>query len=72
MQVTTYEATVENGVIKLLDNVSLPEKAKVFVVVPELYTPPAKIHSPRLLHREQAKDFVKQVSEEEDDASLRS
>ncbi len=30
----TYEATVEKGQIKILDAVSLPENAKIFVVVP--------------------------------------
>ena len=34
MKTTTYEATVENGQIKLPDTVHLPEHAKVLVVVP--------------------------------------
>ena len=34
MKATTYEATVENGQIKLLDTVHLPEHTRVFVVVP--------------------------------------
>lgn len=34
MKTTTYEATVENGQIKLPDAVHLPEHTKVFVVVP--------------------------------------
>jgi hypothetical protein len=34
MKTVTYEATVENGQIKLPDTVHLPEHAKVFVVVP--------------------------------------
>ena len=35
MKVATYEATVENGQIRLSEPVRLPEHAKVFVVVPE-------------------------------------
>jgi hypothetical protein len=35
MPVTTYQGTVERGRIKLAPNVRLPEKAKVFVVVPD-------------------------------------
>jgi len=34
MKTTTYEATIENGQIKLPDTVRLPEHAKVLVVVP--------------------------------------
>ncbi len=35
MAVTTFSGTVEDGQIKLAANVRLPEKAKVFVVVPD-------------------------------------
>ena len=34
MKTTTYEATVENGQIKLPETVHLPDHTKVFVVVP--------------------------------------
>jgi hypothetical protein len=34
MRTVTYEATVENGQIKLPGTVHLPEHTKVFVVVP--------------------------------------
>ena len=34
MKIATYEATVENGQIKLSEPVRLPERAKVYVVVP--------------------------------------
>jgi hypothetical protein len=33
---TTYEATVQNGQIKLPDTVRLPDNTKVLVVVPDL------------------------------------
>jgi antitoxin component of MazEF toxin-antitoxin module len=35
MNISTYKGTVENGVIKLEINIKLPEKAEVYVVVPE-------------------------------------
>lgn len=35
MSVTTYSGTVEDGQVRLAANVRLPEKAKVFVVVPD-------------------------------------
>ncbi len=36
MTVTTYQGTVEQGRIKLAGNVRLPEKAKVYVIVPDV------------------------------------
>jgi len=35
MPLTTFPGIVENGQVKLAPNVHLPEKAKVFVVVPD-------------------------------------
>ncbi|OLE55935.1 MAG: hypothetical protein AUG51_00685 [Acidobacteria bacterium 13_1_20CM_3_53_8] len=35
MPVTTFQGTVEKGQIKLAADVSLPENAKVYVVVPD-------------------------------------
>jgi len=35
MPVTTFSGTVEDGQVKLAANVHLPEKTKVFVVVPD-------------------------------------
>ena len=35
MRVTTFSGTVEGGRVKLAANVRLPEKARVYVVVPE-------------------------------------
>jgi hypothetical protein len=35
MAVTTFSGTVEDGQVKLAADVRLPEKAKVFVVVPD-------------------------------------
>ncbi len=36
MSVTTFQGTVENGQVRLPADVELPEKAKVYVVVPDL------------------------------------
>ncbi|MEX2317403.1 MAG: hypothetical protein WD669_09645 [Pirellulales bacterium] len=64
MTISTLEGVVENGQIRLLEGITLPEKAKVFVIVPELEPrPKARIYSPRLAHTEQAGDFVKQIIE---------
>lgn len=35
MQVTTFQATIENGQVQFTTDVRLPEKTKVYVVVPE-------------------------------------
>ena len=71
MKVTTYEATVENGQIKLLEAASLPEHATAYVVVPD-FEKGSVIHfrSPRLARPECAADFIKEVIEEPQDAGL--
>ena len=64
MSVATFPAVVENGQIRLPENVRLPEKATVYVVVPGIASlPPASVMSPRLVHPEQAADFVKVVED---------
>jgi hypothetical protein len=62
MKVTTLQGFVENGQIRLADNVRLPEKTLVYVVVPGVEIP-AVVHvaSPRLSHPEQTDDFKKEV-----------
>jgi hypothetical protein len=35
MPVRTFQGTVENGQVRLADDVHLPENAKVYVVVPD-------------------------------------
>ena len=64
MKVATFEAVVENGQIRLPGSVRLPEKAKVYVVIPGVEIPSvAYVGSPRLARPEQAADFVKEVVE---------
>ncbi len=75
MRVATYEAVVENGQIRLPLGLPRPENAKVYVLVPSTAatpvpgiaaTPVPYIASPRLVHPEQAEDFVLSVEEDRD------
>jgi len=71
MKVATFEATVENGIIKLPKDIQLPEKTRVYVVIPGVDVQQTYYAgSPRLVLPEQSADFVKEVSEEQN-ASLR-
>jgi hypothetical protein len=71
MASVTFEGIVENGRIRLPSDVVLPDNTKVFVTVPEQQTHgQVRVASPRLVHREQAADFAKQVIEVKDDAGL--
>lgn len=72
MNVATYEGVVENGMVRLPDSIHLPERAKVYVVVPNggAESSPAMIRSPRLVRPEQAEEFKKEVIREIDDASV--
>ncbi len=71
MGATTIEGVVEHGQIRLPATVRLPERTKVYVVIPDVEVQPvAYIGSPRLVHPEQAADFHKEVLEEPSDADL--
>ena len=71
MAMLTVEGVFENGRIRLCNKVTLPEHTKVYVVIPDIEpTPLAYTYSPRLVHPEQAQDFVKQVIEVPADAEL--
>jgi hypothetical protein len=71
MSISTVEGIVQNGQIRLLGDVVLPENTKVYVVVPFADAVPiAHVYSPRLAHPEQTSDFVKQVVEVTSDAGL--
>jgi hypothetical protein len=60
MRVITYEATIENGQVKLSEEVHLPEHSRVYVVVPGVEAAPQYyIGSPRLARP--ADDFIKEV-----------
>jgi len=69
--VATYEGVVEDGQVKLPADADIPEKTRVYVLVPDADAQRTHyIASPRLVHREQAKDFDLEVIEESDDATL--
>ena len=71
VDVAAFEGVVVNGQIQLRTNVRLPEQATVYVLIPNLKAPKmVRIPGPRLVHREQAADFRKEVIEETGDASL--
>jgi hypothetical protein len=66
MSVATYEAIVEDGKLRLLEPVALPEKTRVYVVVPQTKLPepalPKTIRTPRLKNPTDAADFVMEVN----------
>jgi len=67
MSVVTLEGVVDRGQIRLKDAVSLPDRAKVYVIVPDLQVErTAHLASPRLKHPEQGADFRMEVVEEPD------
>ena len=69
MGIVTYEGIVELGQIRLKDDVRLPDKTRVYVVVPEIEIgEAARIYSPRLAHPDQVEDFKMEVIEESSDA----
>jgi hypothetical protein len=71
MKITTFEGIIENGQVRLPTNVHLPEKAKVYVVVPDVEANQvAYVGSPHLAHPEQAVDFKKEVFEDTSDADI--
>ena len=71
MRVATFEGVVEQGRIRLKDDTILPEKTKVYVVVPSMQSEEiAHISSPRLALREQAADFRMEIIEDSGDAAL--
>jgi hypothetical protein len=65
MSIATFEGVVEQGQIRLKNNVRLPENTRVFVVVPEVQVEKvARIVSPRRAHREDATDFEMEITRE--------
>lgn len=65
MQVRAFEGVIENGQIRLKTDVNLPERTRVYVIIPDFETPKVvHVYSPRLVHPEQAVDFKKEIVEE--------
>ena len=64
MLVTAIEGVVENGRIRLREEVSLAENTRVYVIVADMHTGPSvHIRTPHLAHPQQAGDFRKQIVE---------
>jgi hypothetical protein len=71
MLINAIEGIVENGKIRLREDISLPESTKVYVIVTDQNDGSApKIRTPRLAHPEQFKDFHKQIVEAPANAKL--
>ncbi|HYG81011.1 MAG TPA: hypothetical protein VD861_11520 [Pyrinomonadaceae bacterium] len=71
MGVLTIEGVVDNGQIKLNSDVRLPERMKVYVVVPDMrIEETVHLFSPRLKNPGQAEDFKMEVTAESPDDSL--
>lgn len=71
MSLITFEATVEDGQIRLPSDIHLPDHTRVYVLVPDHQAPPgSRVMSPRLVHPGQAADFQMQVEIEGADAGL--
>jgi len=68
MSVLALEAVVDHGLIHLPPDVKLPDRTRVYVIVPaNLTQKKARLLSPRLTNPEQVRDFVMEVSEERSD-----
>lgn len=71
MKSTMLVGKVENGQIKLVENVRLPNNGLVYVVARDASaTDVPQIASPRLAHPEQAGDFELEVVEGTADAGV--
>ncbi len=62
MALATFEGTIENGQIRLRENVKLPEHARVYVVIAEMVLPPqSRIVTTRFANPEDTGRFAKEV-----------
>ena len=63
MKGTTYEATVQDGRVVLLEDAHIPDNTRVYVVVPAADdSHRVRMTTPRLVHRDEAADFTMQVA----------
>ncbi len=71
MSTATFEGVVDGNQIRLTDDVKLPDRTRVYVVVPGLEAKTGgQILSPRLKHPEQISDFKKEIIEAPPDAEV--
>ena len=65
MKTAAFEALIENGIIRLLEPGSLPDRTRVIVVVPELREDEApQLRTPRLVNPADFRDLQKVIVEE--------
>ena len=70
-KLATYEGVVENGHVTLPPDADIPDRTRVYVLVPDLETRRTfSIPGARLVHPEQAKDFEMTVIEDTPDAGV--
>jgi hypothetical protein len=71
MGVVTLEGIIEGGQVRITSDVRLPDKIKVYVVIPGIQIERvAHVFTPRLAHPEQAVDFELEIVEEPSHACL--
>lgn len=71
MGAVTLEGVVEQGQIKITSGISLPERTKVYIVVPDAEIErTVHLHTPRLAHPEAAADFALEIVETPSNANL--
>ena len=70
-KLVTYEGIIENGRVRLPSNVGIPEKTRVYVLVPDAENLQAPyVAGPHLANREQLRDFEKRIIEDTTDADI--
>lgn len=67
MQIKTIQGIVKNGQIHLNGDVKLPEMTEVVVIVPKFERRKARIMSPHLVNKSDAKKFVKKIEDDVED-----
>ena len=71
MSIVTLEGIVEKGQIRLTSDLRLPDKTKVYVLIPDMHVENvAHVFSPRLADPSQAIDFKMEVLEESTNATV--
>ena len=71
MGVVALEGIIEGGQVRIRSDVRLPDKTKVYVVIPGIQIEQvAHVFTPRLAHPAQAADFELEIVEEPSHARL--
>jgi len=71
MPIQAIKGIVENGKVRLTEDIALPENANVLVIIADSPQPTsAQIRTPRLANPRQSDDFRKQIAETGNNAGL--